>query len=825
MRAPTCFCLLFAILIVPGACGGGSTAADGGADGGPDVTGDAAGTDTSDTSDLSGADGGIDGSSDSGPDLGGRPDPTFVHAAQNAAAVSAQATYVIDEARPLRELENLFGTAIRVVAAPGGELTLGLDTGLRRLRADGLIVPLSAPGGAAPILDVAPQRDAEGRVVAITETQVKRVNPETGEGAAFGPGGMTLRAVAIDATGAPLLATSVGVRRVNGDTVSVPAGPLGKVTAQVSDIAVGPDGTTWFVAGGGLTAFYKDAPELTTLLPAGSGVRAIAVGRPGSTLWAATADGAVRVVGDVLTRMPAGVGGLATGDTLAVAASSERVVLGHGIGATVLELDAASEVIHRDYITGGRALNDLRVTGVALDGEGTAWLGGAKGLSRVDWVEHTLAEKAEAMEKLLDDHFWRLGGFVASDATIDDPWNPTTWSLGDKDNDGLWTQMQIGAWCYAFGATGDERYRDRARRAMANMLLLMDLPAIDFEKTALGRGYIARSLVRDDEGAVWDSKKGQDNWHLVRWDGADWRWKDDTSSDETAGHFFGFPLYYDLCATDDAERAEIASHAADLARYIAENDWFLLDLDGKPTTHGHWDPASITSAVDGLDNCTAGLEVCLDAFGGGGWLNSVEILGHMLSTWHMTADPYFLDKYEELLAMRYGEVAIPHDLTATITIPNTMNHSDHELAMLAYHTLIRYEPDDERRAMWQRGLQFLYDSERVERNPLWAAFVAVLTGADQADIPEALQSLREMPFDRRDFAMDNTHRKDATNWPNDRFQRPQFAEVFPYDEIGTVWWNGNFHVKQFSGNGKNVSGPMAWLLPYWTLRYAGVISE
>ncbi len=820
MRTPARFCLLFAMLIVPGACGGGGGSA--GADGGPDSGGDAAGTDTFDSS---GGDGAMDGSSDLGPDLGGRPDQAFVHAVQNTAAVSAQAIYVIDEARPLREPENLFGTAIRVVATPGGELTLGLDAGLRRLRADGLMVPLSAPGAAARIVDVAAQRDAEGRVVAITETQVKRVNPETGLGTAFGPGGMTLRAVTVDATGAPLLATSAGVRRVEGDTVKVPAGPLGKVTAQVSDIEVGPDGTTWFVAGGGLTAFYKDAPELTTLLPAGSGVRAIAVGRPGSTLWAATADGAARVVDGVLTLMPAGVGGLATGDTLAVAASSERVVLGHAIGATVLNLDGGGEVVHRDYVTSARALSDLRVTGVGIDGQGTAWLGGAKGLSRIDWVEHTFAEKADAMEKLLDDHFWRLGGFAASDATIDDPWDPKTWTLRDKDNDGLWTQMQIGAWCYAFGATGDTRYRDQARRAMGNMKLLMDLPAMDFEKTALGRGYIARSLVRDDEGSVWDDKKGRDNWHLVRWEGQDWRWKDDTSSDETTGHFFGFPIYYDLCAADDAERAEIASYAADLARYIAENGWFLLDLDGEPTTHGHWDPASITAAVDGLDNCEAGLEVCLDSFGGGGWLNSVEILGHMLSTWHMTADPYFLDKYEELLAMRYGEVAMPHDLTATVTIPNTMNHSDHELAMLAYHTLIRYEPDDERRAMWQQALQFLYDHERVERNPLWAAFVAVLTGSDQADIPEALESLREMPFDRREFAVDNSHRKDATSWPNDRFNDPQFAEVFPYDEIGTAWWNTNFHKKKFNGDGKNVSGPMAWLLPYWTLRYAGVISE
>jgi hypothetical protein len=822
MRAHSRLVRLLALSLAAYGCDGGGGTANPDADAAGDAAEVADGSDAADSLDGISE---IDGSADAVADVGSGPDPAFVHAATNAAVVSAAATYVIDEARPLREAAKLFNTPIRLMATPGGELTLAIDQGLRRLRSDGLIVQLSLPGAVAPVVDVAAERNADGRVVVITESQVKRVNPDTGESGAFGPGGMTLKAVTIDRTGAALLATSVGLRRVVGDTVEVPAGPLGKVSAQVTDIEVGPDGTTWFVAGGGLTAHYKDAAELTTLLPAGSGVRAIAVGRPGNVLWAATAAGAVRVVGTEVTTMLPGVGVLATGDTLAVAATDARVVLGHAIGATVLTVDADGEVLHRDTISGGRALNDLRVGAVGIDGAGTAWLGGAKGLSRVDWVEHTFAEKAEAMETLLDDHFWRLGGFVASDATIDDPWNPTTWTLGDKDNDGLWTQMQIGAWCYAFGATGDTRYRDQARRAMGHMKLLIDIPAVSFEKAGLARGFISRSLVREDEGPVYDDKVGRENWHLVRWEGQDWRWKDDTSSDETTGHFFGFPLYYDLCAADEAERRELAGYAADLARYIAENDWFLLDLDGVATTHGHWDPATITAAVDGIENCEAGLEVCLDSFGGGGWLNSVEILGHMLSTWHMTADPYFLDKYEELLAMRYGEVAIPHELTATITVPSIANHSDHELAMLAYHTLIRYEPDADRRAMWQEGLQFLYDHERVERNPLWAAFVAVLTGADHADIPEALESLREMPFDRRDFALDNSYRKDATNWPNDRFDRPQFAEVFPYDEIGTVWWNGNFHVKQFGGNGTNVSGPMAWLLPYWTLRYSGVISE
>ncbi len=35
-----------------------------------------------------------------------------------------------------------------------------------------------------------------------------------------------------------------------------------------------------------------------------------------------------------------------------------------------------------------------------------------------------------------------------------------------------------------------------------------------------------------------------------------WIWKGDTSSDETTAHFFGWSIYYDLCA-DEADKREL----------------------------------------------------------------------------------------------------------------------------------------------------------------------------------------------------------------------------------------------------------------------------
>lgn len=256
--------------------------------------------------------------------------------------------------------------------------------------------------------------------------------------------------------------------------------------------------------------------------------------------------------------------------------------------------------------------------------------------------------------------------------------------------------------------------------------------------------------------------------------------------------------------------------------------------DGQKTGFGHWNPDHIGVAANGMEACAekamlsddplTAAEYCVGSWHGEGWLNSIEILGHLLAAWHMTGAEKFYDAYEELITVhRYDVLAMAHDETFTITMPGHMNHSDHELAMLGYHTLIRYEPNDERRKKWIESLLFLQKWEKVERNPLWAAFTVLLAGPEQVDVEAAIQSLREIPMDRRIWTVDNRHRKDALDWPADRFDDPQWDRVFPYDEIRTVWWNGNFHVKVDGGDGRRVSGPMAWLLPYWAFRHAGVI--
>ncbi len=772
------------------------------------------------------------------------PDPAFVHVRKAEAVVRAGDPYPMDEPVQYRTTDRLPDLDVRAMSAAAGAVWAGTASGLVRYDAEAdrfVAVPLGEGADGSPVTDLSRVLTGDGRVVAVQAGALHLVEPDTQTVESLPTAPLAFFAVEAgddevwaspSAGGLWRVVTLAG--RADLDIEQV----LDEGTGAVRDLAVDAGGVVWMATDSGLKTWDGQAMGSRTAADGtllDDDVRVVI--RVEDMVVAGTAEGLSLIGEDGHQTIPAGVGLLPEADITAIAADGPRLLLGHGIGATLVSVDPGPPPVptevHHDVSRRWLPSDDVRA--VAVDA-GRLWVGTAAGVSRIEWKTHTFAEKAEAMESLQEAHFWRLG-FVPSDVGTDDPWNPTEWRTWDHDNDGLWTQMQIGAWCYAVAATGDDRYYQKARRAMDMMFLQIDIPAVDFEAAGLGRGFVTRSLVRDDEGAVFEDKKTKKNWHLVHYtDGHDYYWKDDTSSDETTGHFFGFPLFFDLCAKDEAERQAVAEHAAALASYIVDHGFRLIDLDGQPTTFGHWEPERLAAAVDGLDPClekalqaedsSAAIQACFGSWYGEGWLNSVEILGHLLATWHMTGDRRFYDAYDRLITKyRYDKVAMPHSETVTITDPAFMNHSDHELAMLAYATLIRYEPSDARRATWIEGLLFLYDHERGERNPLWAALVTLAAGPEAADLEPALQSLREIPFDRRDWRVDNTHRKDALDWPDDRHGRPQFDRVFPYDEIQTVWWNSNLRAKADGGDGRSVSGPMAWLLPYWAFRYAGVIGE
>ena len=151
------------------------------------------------------------------------------------------------------------------------------------------------------------------------------------------------------------------------------------------------------------------------------------------------------------------------------------------------------------------------------------------------------------------------------------------WKQHDDDNDGLWTSLYVAAESFRFASTGDEKARQQASRSLKALMFL--------ESVTGTPGYVARSVVPAGTRSVRDPER------CAPRDPA-WRWKSDTSSDELCGHFFAYPVYYDLAATV-AEKEEIRKVVARITDRILDHDFYYVDPDGHRTTWGIWNPKEI----------------------------------------------------------------------------------------------------------------------------------------------------------------------------------------------------------------------------------------
>lgn len=702
--------------------------------------------------------------------------------------------------------------------APSSDLYVGTASGLAFLAEGATKLDALAVAGSGPVIDLA-RIDATHLALARADGVEWWTAPGSGE--VWAADGETIACVAT--LGAEVyVGTEAGLSTVDMTGLTPVVGAQG---FAIRDLVVSGE-VVWMATAAGVKRFDGAQNALLGDLKgaaflADDDVRALALSSDGKEVLAATATGLSHLAtdGSSAVIVPVGKDALPNGDLRAVAEAGGVVLSGHGIGATAMAEG------HKDHYHSLRWIPDEEVTAVALSEDGTRFVGTHAGLSKIALVTRTLADKV-AIYDAEAPLYWRMDGIVSDEIGHADPWDLSAPPAhGDFDNDGLWTEMQIASWCLAYAETKDEAYYQNARKAMDAMFLFFDVPGATFTAKGMKAGFITRSLVRDDEGALFDEKASQSNWHLQKFGEHSYYWKDDTSSDEYAGHYFGIPLFYDLCAKTEDEKQAIRDRIDLSTSYLVDGGYQLIDLDGKPTKFGRWD--DLATAADGdLGACLgAGLPNCASSYGGGGWLNSIEILGHLLAAWHITGDDRYYQEYERLaIEERYGDMVPMTDHTFTVTSRNQQNHSDHELASVGYFTLLRYEPNADRREKWTKSVVDFYGLEALERNPLEIGVVASAS-ADGASFADAARTLQEWPFDRRDWAYDNSHRLDVdVDSFKDRFDNVQFTTVLPYDEMRSMKWNGNPYAVAGGGSGKSVQGPWPYLLPYWMLRHAKAIT-
>jgi hypothetical protein len=448
---------------------------------------------------------------------------------------------------------------------------------------------------------------------------------------------------------------------------------------------------------------------------------------------------------------------------------------------------------HIDYYASQRWLVDDAVVDIWPGPDRSVLVLSETGLNIIHFREITLAEKADHFERLTRRRHIRYG--FSSSLALSTPGDLSTGTLIDSDNDGLWTAMYLAGELFRYAVTKSDAALHNCYESFAAMERLSSITPM--------KGFPARSFERAGY-EVADKAR----WHVTA-DGQ-WTWKGTTSSDEIVGHFFAYAIFAEIVPDEEWRRRAITL-IDDIMDHIVRNNWYLIDLDGKPTQWGRWNPEYVNRFPRQV---------------GDRRLNSVEIIAFLQTAWHFTGKDLYRQKAFELLD-KYGyrdNILIPiKDLGRVpgIDLTTEWNHSDDELAFLSYWNLYRYAFTSELREDYRRAIRDHWEVERPEKNPLWN-FLYAATGAEEFDLAESIWSLQGFPLDLIGWTVRNSQRRDLDFLaPNFRHQSTKV--VLPPDERPMSKYNGNaFRLDGGNGGREEFSGDI-YLLPYWVGRYLGII--
>ncbi len=486
---------------------------------------------------------------------------------------------------------------------------------------------------------------------------------------------------------------------------------------------------------------------------------------------------------------------------------------------------------HWFYRAGKRWIPDDHVNDLAIASDGTAWIATPAGISRITRVHRTLAEKADAFERIIDERHHRLDKFVLrcyfdEPGALDTAWQRAT------DNDGLYTSMYGASQCYRYAVTKDPAVKERAKGIFDAVKLLFDVTGIPgFPARAvipvegnkdpnIGFGE-AQNLAEQKEDPLW--KNIVPRWPLSE-DGKYW-WKCDTSSDETCGHFFFLAVYYDLVCETEAERQEVRELVHEFASHIVDHGFTLTDHDGKPTRWANWSP----EYVNGKD----------------GWadrgIQSIEILSYLNVALHITGDQkfakaakYLRDEHDYHANAIKGRSAWP---------PAAVVPWDPNLAFLSYYGLIEYEQNPDLKELYKLSLDNNWLFLARQNDPFFNTVWLALHPEDGLETePEEAEAERQRALDRMattlartpqlliDWRMENAHRLDVYLDPTLR-QRDDYGwlelsgDAVPIEERSHIRINSDHFDLNWGGEGKCEYEGTFYLLPYYMARYYGLLTD
>lgn len=581
------------------------------------------------------------------------------------------------------------------------------------------------------------------------------------------------------------------------------------------------DGHTWRMA----------LPRQGTMRWAPIDIYAVAYDESGR-LWFAAPQGVGRRISDDDWTLFTGAEGLPYNDFTCMATGPKGVWFGTTNGA----------ILYRDgawaFRQGRRWLLDNRVRDIVVDAEGNAWLATPGGVSCIAYEPMTLNAKAAFFEEEIEKHHRRTHFGYANPAVLSTPGDKSTAVPTFTDNDGHFTGLYLGATSLGYAATGKEKLKRDAANAFRALAFLSEVTQGGTHPAP--KGFIARAVLPTSEpdpnphfDLAYDLRRQEADslWKVIqpRWpvdETGEWYWKNDSSSDELDGHFFGYAIYFDRVCETDAEKDEVRDVVRRIMDHILAHGYNLVDYDGTPTRWGRFSP-------DDLNRNPAWCEER--------GLNSLSILTYLSVTHHITGDAKYREAYLEL-ALDHGYamngMTQPKSIAGTHFVghqPSLVGHQpDDNMAFMNYYHLIRYETDPTLLSMYYQAIYTHWQYEKRERNPfanfVYAACCLGKTRRDQWGttnvsppshcFEDAVDTLKRYPLDLVDWPMSNAHRIDIVPIV-DEFGQPTGAgarcdgQVLPIDERHETYWDLDPWALSYNGNGTRLREGVPYLLAYY----------
>ncbi|MDZ4782187.1 MAG: hypothetical protein SGJ19_18220 [Planctomycetia bacterium] len=442
----------------------------------------------------------------------------------------------------------------------------------------------------------------------------------------------------------------------------------------------------------------------------------------------------------------------------------------------------------------------LSLARAAPDGSCRVIVDTAAGAAALTATSTTLDAKMEEVQANL--RRWHVRHGLVAEIRLEKPGDVAAgYVQPSSDNDGLWTSMYVAGEAFRYGATKSEDAKRNARQSLEALMFQERITKIP--------GFVARSFVPIDD----DPKKYGGEWH--RSSDGKWWWKGDTSSDELDGHYFAYAVYYDLVA-DEQEREEIRGYVSRITDHILDHGYYYVGPPGTPTTWGVWAPEKLNHDLEWIDDRG---------------LNSLEMLSHLKVAEYMTGAPRYTAALKHLIERESYEM---NTVLQKITWPlHHVNHSDDELAFLAYYPLLMYERDPALRKVYLASLERSWRIERPETSPLLNYIYAAGRQASHWPKPQerpaeahldaaeydrdaCLAWFHDVPVDTICYSMTNSNRRDVALRPYEsRGDRKLSVEALPTSERRVMKWNGDpFELDGGSGGLERDDGAFI-LLPYW----------